>query len=362
MKHHAVTRFRCRFPGFKALMLLPVLAAVALSQAAGRAEAAEVCFRGINISGAEYGVDTAGVYGTNYVYPSEKTVRYFAEKGMNIVRLPFRWERLQPVLGERLDTGELDLLRKAVELIRSYKMKVVLDPHNFGYYHKKRLVTNDLPARAFADFWIRLSIEFANDDDIIFGLMNEPYDIHVTDWLSAANQAIAGIRASGARNLILVPGTHWSGASSWEQEFPVGVNGDVMGNVKDPGDNFAYEVHQYLDEDSSGTHDTCPKAKEAVAGLERLTQWLKRHDARGFLGEFGGSKDKACLAGLTAMVQAMESAPEQWLGWTYWAAGDWWPETEGNNIQPTASGDRPQLAAILDGVGPGDGPSCSTLP
>lgn len=329
-------------------------------QPMNRAYAAGVCFRGVNISGAEYG-KTDGIYGTNYIYPSSKTVQYFAKKGMNIVRLPFRWQRLQPVLGGRLDSEELARLRNAVELIRSNNMKVVLDPHNFGYYRKMKLMTPDLPGKFFADFWIRLSLEYANDEDVIFGLMNEPYDIEVTDWLAAVNQAIAGIRAAGARNLILVPGTNWSGASSWESKRRFGVNGSVMSDVQDPAGNFAYEVHQYLDEDFSGTHDTCPKAKEAVNAILSFTKWLERHDARGFLGEFGGSKDDACLVGLKAMIEAMDQSPERWLGWTYWAAGDWWPETEGNNIQPTKSGDRPQLTAILEAVSNDQPASCSTL-
>ncbi|WP_202981255.1 glycoside hydrolase family 5 protein [Labrenzia sp. CE80] len=324
------------------------------------AEDTGLCFRGVNISGAEYG-DASGVYGTNYIYPSEKTVRYFADKGMNIVRLPFKWERLQPVLREKLDQEELTKLRGAVELIRANGMKIILDPHNFGYYDGKRLMTEGLTSVSFADFWVRLALEFANDEDIIFGLMNEPYDIPAPDWLVAANRAIAGIRAAGAKNLILVPGTIWSGASSWEHDIPGGANGTVMAGVLDPDANFAYEVHQYLDEDLSGTHETCPNAELANDALQNFSRWLKEHDARGFLGEFGGSKDSACLTGLAAMVETMNMSPDLWLGWTYWAAGDWWPESEGNNIQPTEAGDRPQLSAVLQPRFEAEGQNCSTL-
>lgn len=304
------------------------------------------CYHGVNISGAEYG-DAAGVYGTNYTYPSERTVQYFAQKGMNIVRLPFRWERLQPLLGNALDETELSRLDEAVELIRSHNMSVVLDPHNFGYYGEVRMMSEGLTAADFANFWTRIAIEFANQDDVFFGLMNEPHDIPTDKWLTSANEAIAGIRATGANNLILVPGTNWSGASSWENPFTGGSNADLMAKVKDPFDNFAFEVHQYMDEDFSGTHDSCPQAKQAEEALSNFTRWLKNNSFRGVLGEFGGSASEECLAGLQAMINVMDSAPEQWLGWTYWAAGDWWPEDEANNIQPTAKGDRPQLAAIL---------------
>ena len=54
-----------------------------------------LCYRGINLSGAEYG-ERDGTLGTNYTYPSEKTVQYFASKGMNVVRLPFKWSDCSP--------------------------------------------------------------------------------------------------------------------------------------------------------------------------------------------------------------------------------------------------------------------------
>jgi endoglucanase len=324
------------------------------------AEAKGVCYRGVNLSGAEYG-DADGIYGTNFIYPSEETVGYFAKKGMTIIRLPFLWHRLQLVLGGGLDSQELDRLKASVELIRSYDMKVILDPHNFGYYAGKRMMTKDVTARDFADFWIRLALEFADDDDVLFGLMNEPYDIPAEDWLVAANQAIAGIRATGARNMILVPGTHWSGASSWLEDLPGGNNSKVMGHVSDPANNFIYEFHQYLDDDLSGTHKTCPNAEIALNGLKSVTRWLKEHNARGLLGEFGGSLNSACLSGLEDMVTLMDQSPEQWFGWTYWAAGDWWPEDEGNNIQPTAKGDRPQLAAIMHEKYVSSDLACSTI-
>ncbi|MEO9529844.1 glycoside hydrolase family 5 protein [Roseibium sp.] len=336
-------------------------AAVWMLQLPAEAGPAAVCYKGVNLSGAEYGVDTDNVYGTNYIYPSERTVKYFAETGMNIVRLPFRWERLQPVFGRPLEAMELKRLKEAVELLRAYDMTVVLNPHNFGYYDGKRMMTPDLPAQVFADFWIRLALEFAGDADIVFGLMNEPYDIPAEDWLSAVNQAITGIRAVGADNLVLVPGTNWSGATSWLSDRPGGNNSRVMSGVVDPAGNFAYEVHQYMDEDYSGTHETCPKAAGALEGLERFTGWLAEQGAKGFLGEFGGSKDPACLAGLTDMVRFMDANPDRWVGWTYWAAGEWWPQTEGNNIQPVDGKDRAQLTELMPNLQTIGDQACETI-
>ncbi len=337
-------------------------ALIAVAAAVQPAAAAGVCFKGVNLSGAEYG-DRNGVENQNFIYPSEKTVAYFAGKGMNIVRLPFSWDRLQPTLNSPLSAVEVDRLKAAVQRLRDHGMTVLLDPHAFGYYDKARLGTPEVPAFAFADLWIRLAAEFANEPDVLFGLMNEPYDISASDWLGMANDAIAGIRSVGARNLVLVPGTRWSGAHGWRADYPGGSNADVMRGVKDPIDNYAYEFHQYMDPDSSGTKGGCAAADAATAALVDVTAWLRETGKKGFLGEFGGSQDDACLAGLKAMTAVLDDNADAWLGFSYWAAGEWWAETEINNVPPTAKGDRKQLSALplTPGKQP-DAKACTTVP
>lgn len=299
------------------------------------------CFRGINLSGAEFG-DRNGVYSQNYTYPSKEIIGYFAGKGMNTVRLPFLWERLQPKLNGPLNADELGRLKGAVASIRAADMLTILDPHNYATYDGKQIGTQAVPDAAFADFWKKLSSAFANQKDVTFGLMNEPHDMTADHWLKSANAAIAAIREVGAKNLILVPGTDWTGAHSWQVN-----NADVMVNIKDPADNYAYEVHQYLDSNFSGTHATCEKAKEAVAAINTMTDWLKANHKRGFMGEFGAGGSVDCLTGLAEMVDAMNTGNDVWTGWTYWVAGDWWPPEEPLNIKPTPAGDRIQLKALL---------------
>lgn len=325
--------------------LIALLLAAALGPSPALA-AGSPCYRGVNLSGGEYG-ERGGTYNTNYIYPTEDTIGYFAKQGMTIIRLPFRWERLQPALGGRLDDDELKRIKDTVGLIRKHGMAVLLDPHNFGYYDKTQVGTAPATDAAFADFWARLAVEFANQEGILFGLMNEPHDIKATDWLDAANAAIRSIRAAGARNLILVPGTAWSGAHSWEKDVIGGANGTVMLGVRDPLDFYAFEVHQYLDIDSSGTHPTCEGADAAVEAIAGVTAWLKRNHKRGFLGEFGASTDKDCMGGLTKIYATMSGNSEVWLGWSYWAAGEWWPADEPFNVQPRKGGaERPQMRLL----------------
>ncbi|WP_315924477.1 glycoside hydrolase family 5 protein [Mesorhizobium sp. SP-1A] len=303
------------------------------------------CFHGVNLSGAEFG-KAGGIYGKDYTYPSDRTVAYFAKKGFNTVRLPFLWERLQPRLGEAFDKAEAARLADAVSRLRAAGLHVVLDPHNYARYRDAVLGSDDLPDAAFADLWGRLAVLYGKDAAVAFGLMNEPHDLDVRQWLSSANAAIAAIRKAGARNLVLVPGTNWTGAHSWESTDAANANASIMLGVQDPANNYAYEVHQYLDGNFSGTHATCERADDAVEALQRFTQWLRDNGKRGFLGEFGGGGDANCAKGITGMVEVMEKNRDVWTGWAYWAAGDWWPESEPLNIQPVKGRDRPQLKAL----------------
>ena len=50
-----------------------------------------------------------GAYGSAYTYPTAAEVNYYMQKGMNVFRLPFRWERMQPTqlgaLSAAIDAG-----------------------------------------------------------------------------------------------------------------------------------------------------------------------------------------------------------------------------------------------------------------
>lgn len=328
---------------------LRILTALAISAALSQPalSAATACFRGINISGAEFG-PLGGKVDKDYVWPTTATLDYFAGKGFNTVRLPFRWEHLQPKLMGKFDEAELSRLMETVELIRARGMKTILDPHNYARYKDKVVGTKAVPNAALADFWAKLAKLYANDDQVVFGLMNEPNTMPVAQWVNAANAATEAIRNKAeANNLILVPGTAWTGAHSWLKPIDGEPNGVALGKYHDPGNNFAFEVHQYFDDDFSGTKGNCSRAADAVAAVQSFTDWLKSTGNRGMLGEFGVPNDVTCVEGLKSMVDVVERNKDVWTGWTYWVAGDWWSPDEPLNIQPTKDGDRPQLQGLM---------------
>lgn len=340
------------------LTTLMLLAAFMIGGAAANAQpatAATLRFTGVNIAGAEFnGRKLPGRPATDYFYPSKPMIDHFAALGMNTIRLPFLWERLQPTLNAELDTDELKRLDDTVKYATGRGLHVVLDVHNYAAYRQQPIGTADVNAAALADLWRRLAQHYKGDRNTIFGLMNEPKGLKTETWLEAANAAIAAIRQAGATNLILVPGNAWTGAHSWHGKSYGTPNAEAMLGVKDPGNNYAFEVHQYLDRDYSGTHPDCRSEQIGVTTLERFTQWLRDNGKRGFLGEFGGGADPVCLAALDAMLNYMAQNSDLWIGWTYWAGG-FWPPSYFTSVQPVDGADRPQMAVLLKHIAASNG-------
>lgn len=306
---------------------------------------------GVNLAGAEFG-RVPGRVGSEYSYPGARHLDYFASLGMTLVRLPFRWERLQPALFGAFDAAELKRLTAFVTAARSRQLTVVLDPHNYakryiaadGWRAEHLIGSAQVPKSAFADFWSKLAQTFRGDDGVWFGLMNEPNAIAVDAWLDAANAAIAGIRAEQAQNLILVPGANWTGAHSWESS-----GNEAMAGVRDAANNFAFEVHQYFDPDSSGGS---AEAVSETIGAERIAAfeaWARKNGFRAFLGEFGIADNTTSLNAGRNLLQALDRGRDVWIGWAAWAAGPSWPDDGIFLLEPRRDGTmRPQARVLME--------------
>jgi len=312
------------------------------------AEADPLPLTGFNMAGAEFGA-LPGQAGKDYFYPSQSDVTEMLLRGANIFRLPFRWERVQPKLGAPFDAAELDRLTAAVNMITSKGAKVIISPHNYARYQNEVIGSPAVPIDDFAAFWRQLAAHFGDNSLVVFGLMNEPHDLPTLQWRDAANAAIAAIRASGAMNLILAPGNNWTGGHNWNDPAGGASNADAMAAITDPQNNFAYEIHQYLDADYSGTHGECSSPDVGEKALIGVTQWLTKIGRKGFLAEFGVSTNPVCLQAMDSMLYFAEDNPQAWVGWTYWAAGSWWG-ANWFSAQPREGVDPPQLSILLNHI------------
>ncbi len=71
--------------------------ALLLSALPGHSQERILRYAGVNLAGAEFNsARRPGTLYKDYTYPAATDYAYFAGQHMNIVRLPFLWERLQP--------------------------------------------------------------------------------------------------------------------------------------------------------------------------------------------------------------------------------------------------------------------------
>jgi endoglucanase len=349
---------------------MPARSALALLLMSISFTAAAQYSRGVNLAGAEFGETVIpGVFNTNYTYNSESSFRYFGAKNLTLIRLPLRWERLQPTLRGPLEVSNLARLRQDIVWAKNHGAKVIIEIHNFGRYKinengrlNEYILDNfyggavKVSGADLADFWGRMSAEFQSDSGVYgYGLMNEPHDMASANWKAISQSALNAIRATGDRKLVLVPGDNYSGAETWTR-----IHGPASW-ISDPADNFAYEAHCYFDSDNSGTYvrtyddELRADPNLATRGPRRLANfidWIRNNNVRGYLGEYGIPDNDARWN--TVLDNFLTSLDAAGFDGTYWAAGEWW----GNyplSVQPrdNFNTDRPQLPTLQAHLAPG---------
>ncbi|KAL1858936.1 hypothetical protein VTK73DRAFT_7732 [Phialemonium thermophilum] len=170
----------------------------------------------------------------------------------------------------------------------------------------------------FGQFWGELARRFADNEKVIFGLMNEPHDMPSALLLANLQAAVDAIRGGGgAKNLIIAPGNSWTGGHAWTQGGAE-ASSHWLGRLRDPLNNTAIDIHEYLDEDFSGGHEAC--TQDPATNLADLTAWLQANGLRAMITEFGGSNTTGCHEMLDDLLSYMEDNDE-YIGWTAWAAG-----------------------------------------
>ncbi len=301
---------------------------------------------GVSLAGAEFGSERAGfsnvnpgIYGKDYQYPQQQTIEYFAAQGLGLLRIPFRWERLQPRLRMPLEPAELARIRQVLNYAGGCGAVVVLDLHNYGRYSlaangRTRVTVIDenvggvvpVPRTALADLWRRLAAEFVGNPTVVgLGLMNEPHDMGHSDWKLISQAAVDAIREVNREAWVIVPGDQWSNAHRFD------VANGPRAWVRDPALQVVYEAHCYFDANASGKYlrtfaeELRDDPQLVTRGAQRIRvflDWCRRNKVPGFVGEFGIPGDNAgwrdVLSGALREMSAAEA------GGCYWAAGEWW--------------------------------------
>jgi endoglucanase len=288
-----------------------------------------VPFRGINVAGAEYGDDWDGWTGQSYFTWRSSTaltgeMKYFGGKGMNVFRLPISWERLQHTLNGPFDPTYQTNMINYITQATAAGWTVVLDLHNYnryaagastGSYTIYKMGDGSLTPDHLVDVWKKLAALFANNNNVIFNLMNEPHDFPMTStaWFAGVQKVVNGIRSVGAGQTILIPNSRGSDVSHWSSYAPNGGPVDAVAalSITDSANNIAYDMHAY--------NDNPKNAMDYVSTITEVTNWATLNNKRLFLSELGAVQGtalgKEAMGNLLAYMNAHNNV---WMGWTTW--------------------------------------------
>lgn len=314
---------------------------------------------GLNESGGEFAGVYPGIDGTHYGYPNYDDLAYAKRKGFGIIRLPFRWERVQRPLGSNtLIQNEVRKIKQVLDWATQLNLRVIFDMHNFGRYCTYCNGSNSnnnvyaiigestCTLDHFCQVWRLLAQEFKDYECIwAYEIMNEPYAmLSSLPWVQIAQAAIYAIREIDTVTPILVDGDSFASARNWQSVS------DNLRTLNDPADNLIFSSHCYFDHDSSGEYsrsydNSGANAQTGVTRLKPFVDWCNRYGKRGFVGEYGVPDDDSRW--LTVLENALNYLKDNGMGGTYWSAGHRWGDYS-LAVHPTNNytTDRPQMAVL----------------
>ncbi|WP_329112537.1 cellulase family glycosylhydrolase [Streptomyces sp. NBC_01353] len=214
---------------------------------------------GVNRSGGEFMcVQGHGIFDGPV---DDASVRAIADWKANTVRIPLNeecWLGLDNIKPEYRGTNYINAVKGLVDRVLAHGMNPIVELHwTYGQYTGNSAGCSDIHASCQKPmpnaqytpaFWTSVADTFKNDRRVVFDLFNEPYPDRATSTTAQAwscwrdggtcpgiGYEVAGmqdlldaVRATGARNLVLVPGIAYSNdLSQWLSHRPT----DTAGNL-----------------------------------------------------------------------------------------------------------------------------------
>lgn len=250
--------------------------------------------------------------------------------GANLVRVPISQSFWVPgtFWSDSAKRAGVDYKAKVIDVVakaRAQGLAVIIDLHSSDRGNRSFTETPDgqqLPdVNISVPFWRDVATTFKNDGGVIFELYNEPHDISSTTWLNGGDipggasypgdpfpdkrtpykavgmqELYDVVRSTGARNLVIVSGTHWG---YYLNEVPAN-------RVK--GYNIAYASHPY------DWPDKQPDTWEAAWGMLAATDPV-------IISEFG-AYDCTRLSYYTSVLDYADRKGMSWVAWAWWVRAD----------------------------------------
>lgn len=338
-------------------------------------------FSGINLSGFEFSTAPNGSVLPDLSQADETTpdsdlasTAAFLNQGANTIRLPIRWEYMQPIQNNSPTFDPAGYFNKLIiptlETITSHDYYVILDLHAYMHY---ATVGNEVAGcggpdgqcpdgvlvtdpQAYVAIWSQIWQAIQNDpkikaDHILIDIVNEPTDpnnnLTAQEVFAMETAVINKLQIANFPGYFLVEGVSWSGLHSWTSAGNAAVF--TRSNFQQAGvtnlNNVIINVHQYFDANFSGTQDTCQTDLTTTGpngfNLQDFVNYLQTNQLKGIVTEFGAGTDQTtCAPTMNGFLQYLKtnaysaSKGYGFVGFTAWSTGHGW----GNYnllIQPT---------------------------
>jgi endoglucanase len=254
---------------------------------------------GANRSGSEY----ACIQGSGFFDgPSDNaSIAAMASWKINTVRVPLNedcWLGINGAPAQYSGPAYRQQIEAFVGRLNAHGMAAVLDLHWNAAGADKSTAQQKMPDADHAPaFWQSVASAFKGNSSVGFDLYNEPHDVSWQCWRNGGDCGVgyktvgmatllSTVRATGAKNLVLLGGVGWGGdLSQWLANRP-----------SDPTGNLAASVHTYnfsgCNNASCWNSTIAPVAAvvPVVAGeigendcargyLDQLLPWLDQHGA-----------------------------------------------------------------------------------
>lgn len=196
---------------------------------------------------------------------------------------------LQGKVGGKLDGNSFAAYDKLMAACLDTGAYCMIDLHNFARYDDGIIGQGGPTDDEFADLWGQIAGKYADEDKVIFGLMNEPHDLDVKLWANSCQAAVAAIRdAEATTHMILLPGTNFTNAET----FVSTGSAELLAAVENPDgtkDGLVLDLHRYLDINNSGTHAKC--TTDNTEAFKSVAKWLRTNKRTAMISESGASMD-----------------------------------------------------------------------
>ncbi|KAM5385665.1 hypothetical protein ACJZ2D_000864 [Fusarium nematophilum] len=289
-----------------------------------------VKYVGVAIPGIDFGCDIDGSCPVDTAVPpltelggkdGAGQMKHFVEdSGLNTFRLSSTWQWLvNEQEGGKLDPDKFEKWDMIMQACLDTGAYCMIDVHNFARYDGGIIGQGGPSNEVFAQLWSEIAHKYADQERVIFGLMNEPHDLDIELWAETCQKAVTAIRKAGAKSqIILLPGTNFASAET----FVSTGSADLLGAITNPDgskDGLILDLHKYLDINNSGTHEEC--TTDNVEGFKTIATWLRKNKREAIISETGASMHPTCMEKFCTQNEFIAKNSDVFIGFVGWGAG-----------------------------------------